>query len=504
MTKPRILGISASLRNARRKTGNSDLINELCAISSQEELFQYLEQEASFHLENFKQAGRTENLPFNELYKNLRKQKGNKGLSNSEVALASALWSAYQVGAEIDHLSLSEYFTTTKKQKNIDELKQKIIEADGFIISTPVYFGDRGSLAQTLLEMIRQDEELRNMFKDKVYGGLTVGAKRNGGQETTLIYQLLDMINCNAYGVGNDSETTSQYGGTGLAGDIGTMPQDEYGLKTSMGTGRRVAHVANIISLSKEYDLKDKHKVAFWILQDKNKEAVNYVNSLVGEVDNLHADIFELDENDIVRCLACDICPTHIAIDEEYRCIIKNDDFSELHRHFMDYDAIIPVAYSSIDTKEVNSCYQQFIERTRYLRRGDYILSDLISTPIIIEEIGAAENMHIRMITSMIRHHTVIVKPLIAYKYNDVLINKKECIEQFKLLNQQIRKFSTGRIASNVTNQQVHNYNPVGYILSAVKDAEDEKLKLRGVMIDDRISRQKKETENRIENRESS
>ena len=51
-------------------------------------------------------------------------------------------------------------------------------------------------------------------------------AKRNGGQETTLVYQLIDMINLNMLGVGNDSASTSQYGGTVVAGDVGTMAKE--------------------------------------------------------------------------------------------------------------------------------------------------------------------------------------------------------------------------------------------------------------------------------------
>ena len=499
MNTLKILGISASLRNARRKSGNVSLIKDIQSIKTKEELFKYLEQEALHHLNNFKNSGRTENLPFDQLYRNLRKLKGNKGLSNSEIALSAALWSANQVGAEIDHISLSEYFTTSKKQKNIDELKNKILSADGFIISTPVYFGDRGSLAQTLLDMIKRDNMLKGALTNKVYGGIAVGAKRNGGQETTLIYQLLDMVNCNAFGVGNDSETTSQYGGTGHAGDIGTMPKDEYGLNTAMGTGRRVAHVANIISMSNMYKMKGKHRVAFWLLQDVDNMALNYVNNIIKSVDDMDAHILEVNNNDIIRCLACDICPTHIDVDDEYRCIIKRDDFSKIHKHFLNYDAVIPVAYSAIDTGKVSSCYQQFMERTRYLRRGDYVFSDLISAPIILEEIGAAENMHIRMVTSMIRHHTVISKPIIAYKYRGKIVNECECRNDFINLNKQIRKLAIGRIAASISNKQVHNYNPVGYVLSTIKDEEDNKLKRRAAMIEDRFSRMQDATKNRIE-----
>ena len=128
--------------------------------------------------------------------------------------------------------------------KNLDQLKEKLINADGLIVSGPVYFGDRGSLSQSFLELIQRDLELQDAVSGKLYAGIAVGAKRNGGQETTLIYQLFDFLSLGMLGVGNDSDTTAQYGGTGLAGDVGTMHADDYGLATSIGTGRRISTLA--------------------------------------------------------------------------------------------------------------------------------------------------------------------------------------------------------------------------------------------------------------------
>jgi multimeric flavodoxin WrbA len=280
--KLKIVGLSASLRNARRGGGNHQLVEDLQRLATKEELVAYLKQQASIHLGQFVEAGRKQQLPFDELYKNLKKLKGDRGLSNSEIALAAALWSAFKLGAEIEHLSLSEFFPEQGKTKNLDSLKETVVAADGLLLSSPVYFGDRGSLAQSFTDWIRQDPELRAGLSGKVYGGLAVGAKRNGGQETTLIYQLMDMIHAGFLGVGNDSETTSQYGGTGWAGDIGTMPNDAYGLDTSMGTGRHVTRVAAMLQMAAGQTLADRPKVAFWILQDKDHKAQRFVEGLVG------------------------------------------------------------------------------------------------------------------------------------------------------------------------------------------------------------------------------
>lgn len=492
--KVKVLGISASLRNARRSKGNIALIDTLGSIETEDKLHDFLKQEAAEHLNNFNEAGRKNHTPFDEMYRNLRRLKGDKGLSNSEVALAAALWSAKQLGADIGHLSLSEYFLENGTTKNLDELKEKVSEADAIVISSPVYFGDRSSLVQSFINLLKSDPYLRESIKGKVYGGIAVGAKRNGGQETTLIYQLMDMIGCGFLGVGNDSETTSQYGGTGHAGDIGTMPADSYGLNTAMGAGRRIARVASMLKQGSRHQLNGKHHLLFWVLQDKEEIAYNYVQKLISDsqiTDRLDAKILGLHSKNITRCLACDICPTHVDIDEEYRCVIKGakDDMPHLHEEFLNADAIIPVAFSPKNREGLRSTYQTFMERTRYLRRGDYVLSDIVTAPIVIEDVGSGEDLAIRMTTSMIRHHTVISDPMIAYRYNDNIINHGEIVSQFCNFNEQVRSVTKGKVLVYSNGINHLKYKPVGYVLSTAKDFEDEKLQKRAQMVNRRIQK---------------
>ena len=497
----KIVGLSASLRNARRGGGNHRLVEEILNLKTKDELFAYLKQQASIHLTQFVEAGRSQKLPFDELYKNLKKLKGDRGLSNSEIVLAAALWSAAQLGAGIDHLSLSEYFPEHGRGQNLDELRRFVLEADGLILSGPVYFGDRGSLAQSFTDWIRQDAELVAAMRGKVYGGLAVGAKRNGGQETTLIYQLMDMINIGFLGVGNDSETTSQYGGTGWAGDIGTMPKDEYGLDTSMGTGRRVTRVAAMLQMAQGQILADRPRVAFWILQDQDDKAFNFVESLVNSGKfPLAAQIHALSDKKVIRCLACDVCPTTVDVDSAYRCIIKtkSDAFPALHQDLIDVDAIIPVTYSTGNRAGLNSQYQEFIERTRYLRRGDYVFSDLLCSPLVLEELGAGDNMQIRMMTSMIRHHTIIYKPMTAYLQNGRLLNEAQVHRELDEFVAQARRTTTGRLLTYASKVEHLKYNPVGYVLSAMKDAEDEKMKRRREMIETRMEQARQMVEIRL------
>ena len=275
----KILGIAASLRNARYGAGGSSLIKQLQSYENEDNLRSFLSDQARVHLQQFVDSGRAEGLPFDQTYKRLRSLRGDQGLSNSEVALASALWSAWREGCEIEHLSLGEYFPATGVNRRTDELKSRLRDADGILLSTPVYFGDRGSLAQDLIDLIRDDQQLKEDLRDKLYAGIAVGAKRNGGQETTLIYQLFDMIRLGLLGVGNDSDTTSQYGGTGHAGDVGTMAADGYGLDTSSGTGRRIAKVAQILELGRAAEHQGPDRVLFWVLQDRDNIALRGTNA---------------------------------------------------------------------------------------------------------------------------------------------------------------------------------------------------------------------------------
>src|SRR3990172_7395895 len=153
--KPRILGIAASLRSARWGGGNDALIGDLLACGTEDALKRYLTDQAELHLQNFIDAGRAKGQSFLEIYDNLHKLTGDRGLSNSEVALAAGLWASARAGAEIEHVSLAEHFPPAGAPRRVGELKASLRSADGILLSGPVYFGDRGSLAEELVDLIR-------------------------------------------------------------------------------------------------------------------------------------------------------------------------------------------------------------------------------------------------------------------------------------------------------------------------------------------------------------
>ena len=496
-TRPKLLGIAASLRNARWGAGNRQLIDALKVLPDRAALDAFLTKESELHLENFVHAGRRDGKSFIEIYHNLRKSNGEVGLSNSEVALAAALWAARNEGVDIEHLSLSEYFTANGDVRRVEELRSHLLGADGLLVSGPVYFGDRGSLAESLVDSIARDADLRVALTGRLYGGIAVGAKRNGGQETTLIYQMIDMLGLGMIAVGNDSDTTAQYGGTGHAGDVGTMHKDKYGIDTSMGAGRRMAKVLD--SLHSGQRLADVPRVLFLILQDADGVGARETDAIIARLGpRIKATVVNMVDRSVKRCLACDICPTNIDLDEVYRCIIKSsgDDLSDLHPDLLLHDALVPVVVSPRDRSRVTGNYQTFIERSRYLRRGDYVWSDMVVAPLTLVDTIGHDSYSIRMMTSFLRHHTVMTKPIVGHLVNGKLSNFEDIIIDFRAFLSVADRVTAGRLAH--ARSRDLRYNPVGYILSAHKDAEDEKLQQRRAMIQDRTLHLQRQAQARL------
>lgn len=501
IARPRILGIGASLRAGRWGAGITDFVREITELDTEDGLKGFLESESLAHLQNFVDAGRADGLSFDELYRNLKRDNGRRGLSNSEVALAASLWAAHQLDCEIDAVSLAEHFPPSGKEVKIDELKAKLLAADGIILSTPVYFGDRSSLAHDLMRLIASDPDLIEGLQDTVYVGDAVGAKRNGGQETTLIYHIVDMANAGLLAVGNDSDTTSQYGGTVHAGDVGSAWKDDYGLETSRGAGRRIARVTRQLRLGRKATLEDPLKVAFWLLQDKDDIAKRMIERFVETATRpIEPIVLQIVDGDITRCLACDICPTDVGPDSEYRCIIKKkQDFLKLeHEDLLDVDAIIPVGYTARDHVGIKSRYQQFMERTRYLRRGDYVFTDMVTAPLVVEELGALDSLPLRMLTSTLRQHTILTRPMRAIRHEGAILNEADVLADWSRFLDVAARMTVGRLLAAVERSEVAKYNPVGYILSSEKDKEDIKLGRRETATADRLARAKEQADRRL------
>lgn len=137
-------------------------------------------------------------------------------------------------------------------QDDLKELEALVLEADGFIIGSPVY--DMGITAQLTACFNR----LRPIYlvhpgvlKNKVGGGITLGGTRHGGQETALLpilnfFLMHEMLACG--GVGG-----CYSGGTVWTRDLkakGAM-EDQVGMNTVVGLGRAVAEAAVVAALGR-------------------------------------------------------------------------------------------------------------------------------------------------------------------------------------------------------------------------------------------------------------
>jgi multimeric flavodoxin WrbA len=371
--------------------------------------------------------------------------------SNSDITLAFALFGAKEQGYGITILSISKIFKLTdyacgdddkgdehfNRIGNRDFLQldptalQNLLDltqqATGIIVSSPVYFGDRSSVANKFMQLTNKHKLLKN----KVFGMISVGAKRNGGQETTCIYGLYEALMQEAIGVGNGPQT-SQYGGTVVAGDMHTAFADVDGLDRCVEVGQRVAAVSQIVDRGSVPDasgqrLKIKVLVTMDTQERKFQEMVtNYFSPFMESHD---VDIVNLIDYDIFRCMACSSCPfgserTAQCKEKQYTCRIQSsgDDFGRIHDQLVNNDCLVIVGVNT--ERDLIYRYQAFTERSRYLRRDDFQLTNTPIVGMFINEVGAINNsLHtLKVLTSYIRHNTIILKPVEIICHDDTTL----------------------------------------------------------------------------------
>ena len=484
----KVLLLSASLRSARGGQSLNSLAKELSQLDSKEELTNFLKEQAKYHKENFPTSLEGD---FYKQYKDYRKSTNrNKGLSNSEVGLAAAAWKLIKQGNTVTIFSLSEAQSAHSAQKKLEpnqELLDLISSSDAILLSTPVYFGDRSSPAQYFFQHIKISASSGVEMSSKFFAGIAAGAKRNGGQETTLIYSLVDASLNGLLVVGNDSATTSQYGGTLHAGDIGTAAQDDYGINTAIGTGSRLSRAILQDSLKPDNQINKVSLNHTIITFGKSKEVlIKAIQNNIHEFHNLNH--LDMSEEKQLPCLACDFCPTHVGPDEEYRCIIKpssKDSTSSFHDILIDTD----ILFVYIDEEESDLwSYQRFIERTRYIRRGDYALGDITVVPIISTSSNKLPTFHFRLLTSFIRHHTIIAPPIFINQNS----SKETINERINIVTKRAQELSTKRLFLDLSSEE--RYSPVGYVISSTKDNLDMILGKRQETVEERLKVREKRT----------
>jgi multimeric flavodoxin WrbA len=117
---------------------------------------------------------------------------------------------------------------------DINAIYQKMVEADGIVLGSPVYFGNVTSRMQMLIErtgyVARSND---NPFKGKI--GAPVAVARRAG--TTFVYAALNYF----FGIAEMPICTSSYWNMAIAREAGTVMKDDEGIKTMETLGKNMA-----------------------------------------------------------------------------------------------------------------------------------------------------------------------------------------------------------------------------------------------------------------------
>lgn len=176
---------------------------------------------------------------------------------NTTFLLEQALDEAQRAGAETELLHLLDYSIgpclgcakcvgRCVQDDGMTEVAATLLSAQGIIAASPVYFGTMSSNLKVFIDRTRVLRHNSFALANKVFGAISVAGRRNGGQETTLIEMITAFLRHGVLVV-NNGPGTSQYGGTGWAGPVGEAGEDEWGIVTCRGVGRRVAEMAAVV-----------------------------------------------------------------------------------------------------------------------------------------------------------------------------------------------------------------------------------------------------------------
>jgi multimeric flavodoxin WrbA len=141
-----------------------------------------------------------------------------------------------------------------------------MLEADGLIIGSPVYYGGMTGQLKCLFDRSLPVEKAGFGFKNKVVCAVTVGAARNGGHEGTIMdihrsVMVHDMIVVGSRSVQQEherGESICYWGVAGLRGYPYTVPstdpksltavrEDTLGMESCKRFGRRLAKITQVV-----------------------------------------------------------------------------------------------------------------------------------------------------------------------------------------------------------------------------------------------------------------
>lgn len=146
---------------------------------------------------------------------------------------------------------------------DVNTILKKMLEADGWIIGSPVYFGGVTSQLKAVFDRSLAVEYAGFGFRNKVVGAVTTAVDRNGGHEGTIVEIHRFCMEHNVIAVGSGPERPEQgigcyWGVAGLRGfpfpvsssdpeAVTAVRQDTVGLETCKYLGLRVAEMTQVI-----------------------------------------------------------------------------------------------------------------------------------------------------------------------------------------------------------------------------------------------------------------
>ncbi len=179
---------------------------------------------------------------------------------NTEILVNEALASAKELGSEVELITLAEKnisfcdgcdsCTKTKKCKIEDDMQEvylKLLEADGIIFGTPVYFWNVSAQAKALIDrtyVFREGRRLRNKVVGVVVVARRAGATQafNAFNSFFTIHRMISAAGAMAYAIREEIGPRERGGGAiAYAGKKGEVRQDEQGMTEARLLGMAVA-----------------------------------------------------------------------------------------------------------------------------------------------------------------------------------------------------------------------------------------------------------------------
>lgn len=175
---------------------------------------------------------------------------------NTEILVSEALASAKDLGAAVELLTIADKnispcdgcescmkISMCKIKDDMQDIYPKLLESDGIILGTPVYFWSVCAQAKALIDRTYPYRKYRRL-RNKV-GGAIIVARRAGAsdafdvlQNFFIIHKMVPATGALAYGKDEEINITDRAGGAiGYADKQGQIRQDERGMQEARTLG---------------------------------------------------------------------------------------------------------------------------------------------------------------------------------------------------------------------------------------------------------------------------